>query len=249
MPPELADAEGFVFDVDGTLVQRGRDHRLHLIPGAVEVLEAIRASGRPFAVFTNGTHIQPRELAGELRAVGLPVDDDAALTPVDSFLWHAARRHDDARVLLLATEPARERIAAAGVRLAAAGEEEQADVVFVAHVSDVSLSQLEQAAQAVVGGAPAADRLLRVGLRGRRRADLQPRRDDHGGDRQGRRAPPDDRGQAVQGGRAPRWSTASASRRSGSPSSATTCAWTSGWATSAAGRPCSCAPASPAPRA
>lgn len=154
MPPELADAEGFVFDVDGTLVQRGRDHRLHLIPGAVEVLEAIRASGRPFAVFTNGTHIQPRELAGELRAVGLPVDDDAALTPVDSFLWHAARRHDDARVLLLATEPARERIAAAGVRLAAAGEEEQADVVFVAHVSDVSLSQLEQAAQAVVGGAP-----------------------------------------------------------------------------------------------
>lgn len=154
MPLELADAEGFVFDVDGTLVQRGRDHRVHVVPGAAEVLSAVRASGRPFAVFTNGTHVQPRELAGELRAAGLPVDDAAALTPVDSFLAYAAHRHAGARVLLLATEPARERIASAGVVLTAVGEEERADVVFVAHVRDVSLEQLEQAARAVVAGAP-----------------------------------------------------------------------------------------------
>ncbi len=154
MPLDLADAEGFVFDVDGTLVQRGRDHRLHVVPGAVEVLSHLRDTGRPFAVFTNGTHIQPRELAAELRAVGLPVDDDAALTPVDSFLSYAARRHVGARVLLLATEPARERIEASGVSLVSAGEEETADVVFVAHVTDVTLPQLEAAARAVVGGAP-----------------------------------------------------------------------------------------------
>jgi len=154
VPLDLDGAEGFVFDVDGTLVQRGRDHALHLVPGAVEVLEAIQASGRPFAVFTNGTHIQPRELAAELRAVGLPVADDRALTPVDSFLTYAARRHADARVLLLATEPARERIEASGVALVEPGREEHADVVFVAHVTDVSLPQLEAAARAVVAGAP-----------------------------------------------------------------------------------------------
>jgi HAD superfamily hydrolase (TIGR01450 family) len=151
---DLEDAEGFVFDVDGTLVQRGRDHALHLVPGAVEALTKLRESGRPFVVFTNGTHIQPRELAAELRAVGLPVDDDAALTPVDSFLTYAERRHPGARVLLLATPPARERIAASGVTLAQDGEEETADVVFVAHVQDVSLAQLESAARAVVAGAP-----------------------------------------------------------------------------------------------
>jgi NagD protein len=151
---DLDDAEGFVFDVDGTLVQRGRDHALHVVPGAIEALTALRDAGRPFAVFTNGTHIQPSELAAELRAVGLPVEDDAALTPVDSFLDYAARRHDGARVMLLATEPARERIAAAGVTIATPEDEESADVVFVAHVTDVTLPQLERAARAVVGGAP-----------------------------------------------------------------------------------------------
>lgn len=154
MPLDLDGAEGFVFDVDGTLVQRTRDHRMEVVPGAVEVLSALRDAGRPFAVFTNGTHVQPAELAGELRAVGLPVDDDAALTPVDSFLDYAARRHVGARVLLLATPPAQERIEAAGVALVPPGEEESADVVFVAHVHDVTLPQLEAAARAVVAGAP-----------------------------------------------------------------------------------------------
>jgi len=154
VPPDLRAAEGFVFDVDGTLVQRGRDHSMQVIPGAIEVLTALRDAGRPFAVFTNGTHVQPAELAGELRAVGLPVDAEAALTPVDSFLDYATRRHAGARVLLLATEPARERIAASGVSLVADGEEETADVVFVAHVHDVTLPQLEAAASAVVAGAP-----------------------------------------------------------------------------------------------
>jgi ribonucleotide monophosphatase NagD (HAD superfamily) len=66
-----------------------------------------------------------------------------------------ARRHDGASVLLLATEPARERIEAAGVRLARTpAEQERADVVFVAHVPDVDLDELERAARAVVAGAP-----------------------------------------------------------------------------------------------
>jgi NagD protein len=154
VPLDLDGAAGFVFDVDGTLVQRTRDHRMEVVPGAIETLTALRDAGRPFALFTNGTHVQPAELAAELRAVGLPVEDDAALTPVDSFLDYAARRHVGDRVLLLATEPARERISASGVSLAAAGEEETADVVFVAHVHDVTLPQLEAAARAVVGGAP-----------------------------------------------------------------------------------------------
>ena len=41
----LDDVRGFVFDVDGSLVHRGPDFRAEPLPGAVEVLEAIRASG------------------------------------------------------------------------------------------------------------------------------------------------------------------------------------------------------------
>ena len=45
----LRDVRGFVFDVDGTLAHRGPDGRARPQPGAVEVLERIRASGRPLA--------------------------------------------------------------------------------------------------------------------------------------------------------------------------------------------------------
>ena len=44
----LGGGRGFVFDVDGTLVHRAGDE-VHVQPGAVEVFERIRASGRPLA--------------------------------------------------------------------------------------------------------------------------------------------------------------------------------------------------------
>ena len=58
----LDDVKGFVLDVDGTLVHRDGDD-VHLLPGAREVLERIRASGRPLALFTNGSHIPPAGFA------------------------------------------------------------------------------------------------------------------------------------------------------------------------------------------
>ena len=56
----LDDVRGFVFDVDGSLVHRGADFRSEPLPGAVEVIEAIRASGRPLVLFTNGSHLDRR---------------------------------------------------------------------------------------------------------------------------------------------------------------------------------------------
>jgi hydroxymethylpyrimidine pyrophosphatase-like HAD family hydrolase len=43
----LDQVRGFMFDVDGTLAHRGHDGRAHPQPGAIEVLDRIRASGRP----------------------------------------------------------------------------------------------------------------------------------------------------------------------------------------------------------
>ena len=47
----LDEVRGFVFDVDGTLVHRS-GAEVRALPGARDALEAIRASGRPFALFT-----------------------------------------------------------------------------------------------------------------------------------------------------------------------------------------------------
>ena len=61
--PALDRVRGFVFDVDGTLVHREPDGRARPQPGAVDVLERIRASGRPLVLFTNGSHVRAETIA------------------------------------------------------------------------------------------------------------------------------------------------------------------------------------------
>ena len=146
----LDEVRGFVFDVDGSLVHRGADFRARPLPGAVEVLEAIRASGRPLVLFTNGSHIGPEAFAAGLRENGLPVADDELLTPVCSALTYLARRHPRQPALVFGSEATRARMAAAGVPLL---DTEAARVVFVSHVEDVSLDLMETAARAVSNGA------------------------------------------------------------------------------------------------
>jgi HAD superfamily hydrolase (TIGR01450 family) len=146
----LDDVRGFVFDVDGSLVHRGPDFRARPLPGAVEVLEAIRASGRPLVLFTNGSHIGPEAFAPGLREDGLPVGDDELLTPVCSALSYLARRHRGRPTMVFGSEATRDRMAAAGVPLV---DSEEAEVVFVAHVDEVDLGAMEVAARAVSNGA------------------------------------------------------------------------------------------------
>jgi 5'-nucleotidase len=146
----LDDVRGFVFDVDGSLVHRGADFRARPLPGAVEVLEAIRASGRPLVLFTNGSHIGPEAFAQGLREDGLPVGDDELLTPVCSALSYLARRHRGRPAMVFGSEATRRRMAAAGVPLV---DSEEAEVIFVAHVDEVDLGAMEVAARAVSNGA------------------------------------------------------------------------------------------------
>jgi HAD superfamily hydrolase (TIGR01450 family) len=148
----LDEVRGFVFDVDGTLVRRFPDG-VHPLPGAVEVLDAIRASGRKLAIFTNGSHLTPEVFARELRDDGLPVSDEEVVTPVRSALSYLRRRHHAAPVLLFAQPAVRERMAAEGVHVLDGAEGERPEVVLVLHVDTATLPQLEHAARAVVGGA------------------------------------------------------------------------------------------------
>ena len=145
----LDDVRGFVFDVDGTLVRRFPDG-VHPLPGAVEVLNAIRESGRKLAIFTNGSHLTPEAFARELRADGLPVSDEEIVTPVRSALSYLRRRHDGAPVLLFAQPPVRERMIEEGVNVV---DGEGAEVVLVLHVDDADFPELERAARAILGGA------------------------------------------------------------------------------------------------
>jgi len=154
----LDDVRGFVFDVDGTLVRRFPDG-VHPLPGAVEVLEAIRASGRPLAIFSNGSHMPPAQFARDLRADGLPVSDEEMVTPVRSALSYLRRRHADAPVLLFAQSSVADLLAREGIDVIVPGGGDRGGAarppgaVLVLHVDDTTIPDLEQAARAVTGGA------------------------------------------------------------------------------------------------
>jgi NagD protein len=148
----LDGVRGFVFDNDGTLVHRAGDE-VRVAPGAREVLGRVRESGRPFVLFTNGSHVPPREFARELRGAGLPVEDGQVLTPLCSVQVYLERSLD-ARVLPFLTDSAREYLEAAGVRLVDDDDDdERIDAVFVAYTDRAAFDELERAARAIIAGA------------------------------------------------------------------------------------------------
>jgi NagD protein len=147
----LDDVSGFVFDVDGTLVHRAGDE-VHVIPGAREALARIRASGRPLALFTNGSHIPPFGFAAELREAGLDVADDELLTPLSSVQTYI-RSHRASTLLLFGTDAAGAYLLANGIGITDGEGPEDVDAVLVAHTDVVDFPELERAARAILRGA------------------------------------------------------------------------------------------------
>jgi NagD protein len=151
-PIELREGvRGFMFDVDGTLAHRGSDGRAHAQPGALAVLDKIRSSGRPLVLFTNASHVPSATVAQGLRDDGIEVSDAELLTPIDSATSHLLRRHRGEPVQLFASEAVHEHLRAAGVAVTRGAD---ASVVFVAHLPQVDLDEIERAARAIERGAP-----------------------------------------------------------------------------------------------
>jgi NagD protein len=148
----LEDRSGFVFDLDGTLVQRARDG-IVVIDGARDVLEAIRASGRPIVICTNASHLRPDQIAAELREVGLDVGDHEVVTPPCSAISFLREHHPGVPVQVFAPQVTRERMAAEGIDVVD-GDGPQAGAVFVAHGENVDFAVIERAARAILAGAP-----------------------------------------------------------------------------------------------
>jgi NagD protein len=117
------------------------------------VLQRIRASGRPFVLFTNGSHASPETLAAELREAGLDVGGNEVLTPLCSVQVYLARHGSGGALLLLGTQAAREYLVRSGVVVAGAGDAAHVDAVFVAWPDVLDFAALERAARAVLGGA------------------------------------------------------------------------------------------------
>ena len=147
-----AAVRGFMFDVDGTLAHRDHTGRALPQPGALEVLERIRDSGRGLVLFTNASHIPSARVAAGLRRDGFPVSDEELLTPIDSATSYLLREFPGEPVQLFASEPVTDWMIERGVHVTAGDD---AKAVFVGHLDQVDLDEVARAGRAV---GPAARR-------------------------------------------------------------------------------------------
>ena len=149
----LADARGFVFDMDGTLVLGDRrNHGLRPLPGAVEIIAWVAGHGLPFVVFTNGTTRTPARLAGIMREVGFGLPDEALMTPASSAVRVLGRRGHQ-RVMALGGPGLTEPLADAGFEVVPPTAGTAADAVLVGWFPEFTMPALEAACHAVWNGA------------------------------------------------------------------------------------------------
>jgi HAD superfamily hydrolase (TIGR01450 family) len=149
----LRQIEGFIFDMDGTLVLGDRqNHGLRPLPGAVELTQALDRRGIPFAVFTNGTTRPPAKYAEILRTLGIPVPDSNMLTPASAAVAHFtyAGHH---RVMVLGGEGLAEPLRSAGLETVPRTHDSGADAVLAGWFREMTFPDLEAACDAVWHGA------------------------------------------------------------------------------------------------
>ena len=147
--------KGFMFDLDGTLLLS--DHALggyEVLPGAIEVLEALAAKSIPYLVFTNGSAYPPPEQAKRLRGLGLPVADDRMFTP-SSVAGDVMARHGIRRALVLGKRGVGFALTEAGIETVFPGEPRarEADAVYVGWHPECHMKDIEAACQAIWAGA------------------------------------------------------------------------------------------------
>jgi len=150
----LAAVRAVMLDVDGTLVVpvgpggAGGD----LMPRADELIRRLRDCGIRVVVYTNGTTHPPEHYAHELRKHGLPIDDGDLITPALVAATYLQRHHPGARVLVLGGPGAHEPLLRNGIKVVGPDEDE-IDVVLVAHDERINGQKIEAACHAVWAGA------------------------------------------------------------------------------------------------
>ncbi|MDE3108603.1 MAG: HAD hydrolase-like protein [Acidobacteriota bacterium] len=151
----LNPIEGFMFDLDGTLLLSDRSlGGYRLLPGAVETLRELKSRGIPYVVLTNGTAYRVAEQAPKLRALGLPIPDEALLTP-NTVAADLMLRRSVKRVLVLGTEGVGRAIAESGIETVFTGQQgaETVDAVYIAWHPECGMKDIESACKAIWNGA------------------------------------------------------------------------------------------------
>jgi len=144
----LAEARGFVFDLDGC-VWTGE----MLVPGAADVLALLREQGRGVSFLTNNSRARSGTLQAKLERLGVTAATHEVLTPLEILGEVIAARFGVSPVLAIGGPELEQAVLDGGHRLVPVDRFREATVVVVGNDFALSYERLTAAARAVAGGA------------------------------------------------------------------------------------------------
>jgi HAD superfamily hydrolase (TIGR01450 family) len=151
----LAEAGGFMLDLDGCLVLRNGSDETggRTLPGAAELIEELRARKLPFVCCTNAAGQAPAGYAAAMRALGLPIEDRELITPAVVAAEHLSRKYPRSTVMVLGGEGVTLPLTSSGIAVVGPEAGARADVVLVGPTSELTGRAIQGAADAIRGGA------------------------------------------------------------------------------------------------
>jgi glycerol 3-phosphatase-2 len=146
----LADSyDGFLCDLDG-VVWLGHE----FLPGAVETIRDLIASGKGICFVTNNPRLAPADQASLLREGGIDLDDGQVVTAASTLIRLAIERHGEgAPVLGIGTSSFRDQLAAGGFDLRPPDDPGSAKAVLLSGHLGFDYQELKVASMLVRGGA------------------------------------------------------------------------------------------------
>jgi HAD superfamily hydrolase (TIGR01450 family) len=110
--PDVPVYDGYLFDLDGTIYLGDE-----LLPGAYDLVTALRAAGRQTLFLSNNSTRDPAMYAEKLARLGLPTPTTHIVNTVVTMTAWLRANAPDARVFVIGEEPLRRAIARAGIEL------------------------------------------------------------------------------------------------------------------------------------
>ena len=152
----LAEIEGVVLDIDGCLVLSTLPggHGGAPLPGAREVIDTVRATGRSLVVFTNASSQVPHAVAASLASMGFDLTEQDVLTPSVVAAEVIRQRFGDGPVLAYGGPGLLDVLTDAGITLVDHARPEDAVAVIVGWDPEFDRDKIQSAAEAIWNGAP-----------------------------------------------------------------------------------------------
>jgi len=144
----LAEARGFVFDLDGC-VWTGEV----LVPGAAEVLALLRSQGRAVSFLTNNSRARAETLRAKLERLGVQAAAHEVLTPLEILGEVITSRFGLSRVLAIGGPELEQALLDGGHSLVPVERFTEATVVVVGNDLALTYERLTAAARAAARGA------------------------------------------------------------------------------------------------